>query len=121
MLPTNFVEYMCHVCCAHDLHSIIQSGLIAGGKVAKKGRQTVFFTAVDPMHELLGEQDYDVSKPRIVPYKSKWKVHQNAIYWVNLPVAQKKGLTSYQTPSDAIILHDAVPACCIARVVIMKS
>ena len=36
MLPTNFVEYIYHVDCAHDLHSIIQSGLIAAGKVAKK-------------------------------------------------------------------------------------
>ena len=40
------------------------------------GRQTLFFTAVDPMHEPLGEQDYDVSKPRVVPYKSKWNVHR---------------------------------------------
>ena len=100
MLPMNFVDYIYHVGCAHDLNSIMQSGLIAGGKVARKGRQTVFFTAVDPMHELLGEQDYEVRGPQIVPHKSKWKVHQNALYWVNLPVAQKKGLTFYQTQSN---------------------
>ena len=122
MLPNNFVKYIYHVGCSHDLHSIIQSGLIAGGKDARKGRQTVFFTVVDPMHEhLTKEQYYDVTQPRVVPYKSKWKVHQSGVYWVNLPVAQKKGLTFYQTQSNAIILHDSVPADCIERVVNMKS
>ena len=29
------------------MHSIIQSGLIPGGKNVKKGRQTVFFTAAN--------------------------------------------------------------------------
>ena len=114
MLPKNFVKYIYHVRCSHDLHSIIQSGLIAGGKDARKVSQTVFFTAVDPMHEhLTKEQHYDVTQPRVVPYMSKWKVHLNAVYWVNLPVAQKKGLTFYQTQSNAIILQDSVPADCI--------
>ena len=122
LLPMNFVKYIYHVGCSHDLHSIIQSGLIAGGKGARKGRQTVFFTAVGPMHEPLGkEQDYDVTQPRVVPYKSKWKVHHYAVYWVNISVALKKGSTFYQTQSIAIILHDSVPANCIERVSNMKS
>ena len=32
-----------------NLHSTVRSGLIAGGKDAKKGRQAVVFTAVNPM------------------------------------------------------------------------
>ena len=56
MLPMNFAKYIYHDCCSHDLHSIFQSGLIAGGKDARKGRQTVFFTAVDPVHEPLGKR-----------------------------------------------------------------
>ena len=32
------------------MHSIIQSGLTPRGKDIKKGRQTVFFTAVNPLH-----------------------------------------------------------------------
>ena len=118
MLPNNSVKYIYHLGCSHNLHYIIQSVLIAGGKDARKGRQTVFLTAVDPVNEhLTKEQHYH----RVVPYKSKWKVHENEVYWVNVPVAQKKALTFYQTQSNAMILHNSVPADCIERVVNMKS
>ena len=54
MLPNNFVTYIYHADCAHDLHSIIQSELIARRKYAcKRRRQTVFFAAVDPLNEHL--------------------------------------------------------------------
>ena len=90
MLPNNFVKYIYYVGCPHDLHSIIQSGLIEGGKDAREGGQTVFFTAADPMYEHLAKrQHYDVTQPRVAVYTSNWKVNQNAVYWVNLPVAQK--------------------------------
>ena len=57
---------------SHDLHSIIQSGLIPGGKDVKKGRRAVFFTAVNPMFiDHSRERDYDVTKPRIAVYKHK--------------------------------------------------
>ena len=36
---------------------------IAGGKVSKEGRQTVFFTAVDLMNEPLRDEAYDVKEP----------------------------------------------------------
>ena len=49
LLPSDFAEYIYHVGSSHDMHSIIQSGLIPGGKDVKRGRQTVFFTAVNPM------------------------------------------------------------------------
>ena len=50
LLPNDFAEYIYHGGSSHDMHSIIQSGLILGGKDIKKGRQTVFFTAMNPMH-----------------------------------------------------------------------
>ena len=37
----------CHIGCAFNLHSIINSGLIPGGQSSSK-RQTVFFLPVDP-------------------------------------------------------------------------
>ena len=37
--------------CAVSLHSITNSGLIPGGQNASRERQTVFFTAVNPMNE----------------------------------------------------------------------
>ena len=50
LLPGGFAEHIYHVGSSHDLHSIIQSGLIPGGKDVKKRRHAVFFTAVNPMH-----------------------------------------------------------------------
>ena len=49
LLPSDFAEYIYHVGSSHDKRSIIPSGLIPGGKDVKRGRQTVFFTAVNPM------------------------------------------------------------------------
>ena len=61
----------------------------------------MFFTAVGLVHEhLTEEQPYDVTQPRVVPCKSKWQVHQNAVYWVNLPV-KKKGSTFYHRPMQS--------------------
>ena len=56
-----------------------------------------------------------------VLYKSNWKVHQNAVYWVNLRMVQQQVLTFFQTLSNAMILHDSVPPDCIEKVVNMNS
>ena len=46
-IPDDFFEYIYHVGCAINLHSIINSGLIPGGQNLSK-RQTVFFLFVTP-------------------------------------------------------------------------
>ena len=43
-------KYMYHTGNAKEMHSIIKSGLIPGGRSLKKYRQSVFFTAVNPMY-----------------------------------------------------------------------
>ena len=40
-----------------------------------------------------------------------WKKHQNTVYWVDIDLALKKGLKFYQTRSNAVILHETLPAC----------
>ena len=96
--------------------------MIAGEKDAATERHTVFFTAVDPMNAHLHVQrEFDLTKPRVVIYKENWKVHQNSVYRVNLKLAQRKGLTFYQTRSNAIILYDTLPSFCLEEVVLMKS
>ena len=50
-----------------------------------------------------------------------WKRHQNTVYWVDINLALKKGLKFYQTRSNAIILHDTLPAFCIPKVVRLKT
>ena len=50
LLTDDFAEYIYHVGNAHDVPSIIQSGLIPEGKSLKRDRQSVFFTAVNPTY-----------------------------------------------------------------------
>ena len=77
-----------HVDSFHYCNSIFRSGLIAGGKDANEGRQTVFCTAVDPMNESQTDKLYDVNQPRVEPYRRKWEVFQNAVCWIKLKSAQ---------------------------------
>ena len=64
----------------------------------------------------------DLKAPRLAWYKQKvWKKNQNTVYWVDIKLAQKKGLKFYQTRSNAIILHNTLPAYCIPKAIMMKS
>ena len=105
------------------MHSMIQSGLIPGGRSFKGDRQSVFFTAVNPMytHQHQEEVQYDLDKPRNAVYKNIWRVHQNTVHWCNLKLAQRKGLQFYQTRSSAIALFNTLPAICIEEAVYMKT
>ena len=103
LIPNNFFEYLNHVGCAVSVHSIINSGLIAGGQSSSREGQTVFFTAVNPMNkDHRVPQELDLTKPRVPSYKQKWKRHQDTVYWVDIQLAQRKGLKFYQTRSNAI-------------------
>ena len=121
LIPNNFFEYIYHIGCAVNLHSIINSGLILGGQNLSK-RQTAFFTAVNPMHKNHQDpKELDLTKPRLASYQKEWKVHQDTVYWVDIQLAQRKGLKFYQTRSDAVILYDTVPSYCISKAIVMKS
>ena len=120
LLPEDFVDYIYHIGNTHDMHSIIQGGLIpAGKKSQKRDRQSVFFTAVNQMHANhdLEDVQYDLDKPRITLHKNTWRVHQNTVFWC----AQRKGLQFYQTRSHAIALFNTPSALCIENVVFMKT
>ena len=92
LIPNNFFEYMYHVGCAVNLHSIINSGLIPGGQNLSK-RQTVFFLLVDPMDkEHKDLETVDLKAPRRAQeMQTAWKKHQNTVCWVDIKLAQKKG------------------------------
>ena len=66
-------------------------------------------------------KELDLTKSRLASYKQRWKVHQDTVYWVDMQLAQRKGLEFYQTRSNAVILYDTLPACCISKVVVMES
>ena len=122
VIPSNFFQYIYHVGCAINLHSIINSGLMPGGQILNK-RQTVFFPLVDTMDENHKDPDtIDLNEPRHAQYMHKaWKRHQNAVHWVDINLALRKGLKFYQTRSNAIILHETLPAYCIPKVVGMET
>ena len=123
IIKSNFFHYIYHVGCAFNLHSIINSGLIPGGQNSSRERQTVFFTAVNPMDKKHKDPDtIDLNEPRHAQYMHKaWKRHQNAVYWVDINLALKKRLKFYQTRSNATILHETLPVYCIPKVVRMET
>ena len=85
---------------------MINNGLIPGRQDSSR-RQTVFFFPFDPRdkdHEDPEHIDYSV--PRRAQYlHSAWKKHQDAVFWVDIDLAIRKGLTFYQTRSNAVILR----------------
>ena len=64
--------------------------------------------------------DLDVSR-RAQYLHSAWKKHQDAVFWDDIDLAIRKGLTFYQTRSNAIILQGTLPAYCIPKVVRLKT
>ena len=86
-------------------------------EVKVHARETVFFLPIDPRDK--GHKDpakIDFNEPRRAQYlHSAWKKHQDALYWVDINLAISKELTFYQTPSNAIILQETLPAYIVFR------
>ena len=122
IIQCGLFRHIYHIGCAFNLHSIINNGVIPGGQDSSK-RQTVFFLPIDPRDK--EHQDpvhIDFSVPRRAQYlHSAWKKHQDAVCWVDIDLAIRKGLTFYQTRSNAIILQGTLPAYCIPKVVRLKT
>ena len=114
--------YIYHVGSTFNLYSIISNGLVPGGQILRR-RQTVFFLPVDPRDESHKDPEFfDFSVPRLARYlHSEWKRHQDAVFWVDIDLAIKEGLTFYQTRSNAIILQRTLPAHCILKVERLKT
>ena len=111
-----------HIGCAFNLHSTINNGLIPGGQDLSR-KQTVFFLPIDPREtDHKDPEQIDFSVPRRARYvHSAWKRHQDAVFWVDIDLAIREGLTFYQTRSNAIILQGTLPAYCIPKVERLKT
>ena len=122
VIQSEFFHHIYHIGCAFNLHSIINNGLIPGGQNSSK-RQTVFFLPVDPRDkEHKDPEKIDLNVPRRAQYlHNAWKKHQDAVNWVDVNLAIRKGLTFFQTRSNAIILQGILPAYCIPKVVRLKT
>ena len=110
LIPNNFFEYVYLIGCAVNLHSITNSGLIAGGQNSSRDRQTVFFTAVNPMHK-----NHQILQAKVE------SAPRYGVLGRYLQLAQKKGFKFCQTRSNAVILYDTLPAYCISKAVVVKS
>ena len=118
VIQNGFFQHIYHIGCAFNLHSIINNGLIPGGQNSSK-RQTVFFLSTKGHKD---PENIDLNVPRRAQYlHSAWKKHQDAVYWVDIDLAIRKGLTFYHTRSNAIILQRTLPAYCIPKVVRLKT
>ena len=122
MIGTGIFPYIYHVGCAFNLYSIINNGLVLGGQDLSR-RQTVFFLPIDPRDTDHQDPEHiDFSVPRRERYMHRaWKRHQDAVFWVDIDLAIREGLTFYQTRSNAIILQGTLPAHCIPKVERLKT
>ena len=122
VIGSGIFHYIYHIGCAFNLHSIINNGLIPGGQDLSR-RQTVFFLPIDPRDTDDKDLEHiDFSVPRRARYAhSAWKKHQDAVFWVDINLAIREGLTFYQTRSNAIILQGTLPAYCIPKVERLKT
>ena len=122
VIGSGIFHYIDHIGCTFNLHSIVNNGLVHGGQNLSR-RQTVFFLPVDPRDESHKDPEYiDFSVPRLARYlHSAWKRHQDAVFWVDIDLAIKEGLTFYQTRSNAIIIQGTLPAHCILKVERLKT
>ena len=109
--------------CAFNIHFIINNGLIPGGQNSNK-RQTVFFLPINPRDKkgtkILKRLTWMYHVVHNT-YTVHGKKHQDEVFWVDLDLAIRKGLTFYQTRSNAIILEGTLPVYCIPKVVRLKT
>ena len=122
LIGTGIFPHIYHVGCTFNLHSIINNGLVPGGQNLSR-RQTVLFLPVDPRDESHKDPEYiDFSVSRLARFlHSAWKGHQDAVFWVDIDLGIKEGLTFYQARSNAIILQGTLPAHCIFKVERLKT
>ena len=119
MIPYRWKQFIYHVGRARDQYSIAEIGLVAGGKGREEGRQTIFFTPLDPFNSDAdeAESNTDFKKPRKVHYQSHWKPDLDAVHWIHLSTAQEAGLEFWQTGFHAIVTYKSVPKECVVKVV----
>ena len=67
------------------------------------------------------QEELALTQPRCAACKQKWKIGQDAVYWVDMGRVQRTVFKFFQTRSNAIISHNTIPSTCIERVLSMCS
>ena len=110
-IPYNEKEFVFHRGCSFNIKSILVTGLIAGGRESKEGRQTIFFTPLNPC----GKNQMKRNPVTIYQYREKCIITTigkttRMLFWVKLSRAQDQGLQFWETKSNLLLVHDPVPA-----------
>ena len=79
-IPHKWKEYFFHRGHSFSIQSIRENGLILGGKESDRGRQSIFFTPLNPFGGNSDEEepsdDYTILQK--VHCNSRWKLNQDA-------------------------------------------
>ena len=114
-------HFLFHPECSINLKSILETGLIAGRKESREGRQIEFFTPVDPSGNGFEEIfQGGISKPRKAHYNTEWKRARDAVYWIHLTRIQEKQ-NILAKKNHAVIAHKKVLPDCIERMISQES
>ena len=117
LIPYNWKEYIYHRGSSFSIQSNLSSGLIPGGNESHKGRQTIFFTPLnpfggDPEEEEEPRDDHTVLQK--VHSHSQWKLNQDAFSLVNFPEHKIKdcnfGKHSHMRSSGTILYQQSASA-----------
>ena len=119
LIPYNWKEYFFTGVVLPASNLSLRTDSFQVDRKAREGRQTLFFTLVNPFGRDSDEEEPrdDCTIPQKVRCYSHWKRNQDAVYWVKLSRAQDQGSQFWQTKSTAIIVHSPVPADCIYTVI----
>ena len=118
LLSQHWKKHLDHRGRSCDCQSVLEYGLIPGGKEKDKALQAVFLTPTnrfgnDPEEERAHD---DLTVPQKGPSITSWKPTQNAVFRVRLSKAEDLGLEFWQTKSFAIMTYATIPGDCIDRV-----
>ena len=115
LIPYDWKKYRLSQRKSMFFQSILESGIIPGGKEEDKARQAVFLTPLNPSGKDPEKEKphSDFSVPQKVPNETKWKRNQDAVHWVRLKEAQEPGLQFWRTKSFAIMTYFTIPGDCI--------
>ena len=124
LIPNDFFEYIHHIGCPINLHSITNSGLIVGGQNSSRDRQTVFFTAVNPMHKNHQdpkELDLTQTTSCILQAKVESAPRYGVLGRYTACSTERIEVLSNKIERSHLILYDTLPSFCISKAIVRKS
>ena len=116
-IPPRWKEYLHLIGGSFTTHSIMQAGLIAGGKDTPKKDGRLSSSQLWTHWAMNPTRSTKINETTKGTIQKQVDFFSDAISWVNLGKAQDKGTQFWHTQFHAIILYNSVPGDCIEKVV----